>query len=84
VTQDTQAHHISLEVVKQPEAKKKFVLLPKRWQVERRNAWAVRFRRLAWDYEQLAKTLVVCFLWRSQSRCSKGSSSLWFIVYNAS
>ena len=46
-----------LEVVKLPEAKKGFVLLPKRWVVERSNAWAARFRRLARDYEQSAETL---------------------------
>jgi len=33
--------------VKLSEAKKGFVLLPKRWVVERSNAWAARFRRLA-------------------------------------
>jgi transposase len=55
--QDAQAHHRQLEVVKLPEAKKGFVLLPKRWVVERSNAWAARFRRLARDYEQLAETL---------------------------
>jgi transposase len=36
-----------LEVVKRSEAKKGFVPLPKRWIVERSNAWAARFRRLA-------------------------------------
>ena len=55
--QAAEAHHMRLEVVKLPEAKKGFVLLPKRWVVERSNAWAARFRRLARDYEQLAETL---------------------------
>jgi transposase len=55
--QDAQAHHMQLEVVKLSEAKKGFVLLPKRWVVERSNAWAARFRRLARDYERLAETL---------------------------
>jgi transposase len=55
--QDAAAHHMQLEVVKLPEAKKGFVLLPKRWVVERSNAWAARFRRLARDYAQLAETL---------------------------
>jgi transposase len=55
--QDAEAHHLQLEVVKLPEAKKGFVLLPKRWVVERSNAWAARFRRLARYYEQLAETL---------------------------
>jgi transposase len=34
-----------------------FVLLPKRWVVERGFAWAARYRRLAHDYERLATTL---------------------------
>jgi transposase len=55
--QDAQAQHMRLEVVKLPEAKKGFVLLPRRWVVERSNAWAARFRRLARDYERLAATL---------------------------
>src|SRR5262252_1323433 len=55
--QDADAHHMHLEVVKLPEAKKGFVLLPKRWVVERSHAWAARFRRLARDYAQLAETL---------------------------
>jgi transposase len=50
-------HGIELEVVKLPEAKKGFVLLPKRWVVERSFAWAARFRRLARDYERLPETL---------------------------
>ena len=48
---------IELSVVKLPEAKRGFVLLPRRWVVERSFAWAVRFRRLAKDYERLASTL---------------------------
>jgi transposase len=52
------AHGIHLEVVKLPEAKKGFVLLPRRWVVERSFGWIARFRRLARDYERLAETLV--------------------------
>jgi transposase len=48
---------IRLEVVKLPEAKRGFVLLPRRWVVERSIAWAARFRRLARDYERLPETL---------------------------
>jgi transposase len=55
--QVAEAHHRQLEVVKLPEAKQGFVLLPKRWVVEHSNAWAARLRRLARDYEQLAETL---------------------------
>lgn len=50
-------HGITLEVVKLPEAKRGFVLLPRRWVVERSFAWATRFRRLVKDYERYAKTL---------------------------
>ena len=46
-----------LEVVKLPEAKRGFVLLPRRWVVERSFGWAARFRRLARDYERLPETL---------------------------
>ena len=48
---------IELSVVKLPQAKKGFVLLPRRWVVERSLAWLARFRRLAKDYERLASTL---------------------------
>ncbi len=54
---DAAAHGIRLEVVKLPEAKRGFVLLPRRWVVERSNAWMARFRRLARDYERLPETL---------------------------
>jgi len=52
-----QAQGITLEVVKLPQAKRGFVLLPKRWVVERSFAWAARLRRLARDYERSADTL---------------------------
>jgi len=48
---------IRLEVVKHAEAKKGFVLLPRRWVVERTFGWLGRFRRLARDYERLAEVL---------------------------
>jgi transposase len=48
---------IQLEVVKHSEAKRGFVLLPRRWVVERSFAWLGRFRRLARDYERLTQTL---------------------------
>ena len=50
-------HGIQLEVVKLPEAKHGFVLLPRRWVVERSFAWAMRFRRLAKDYERLPEVV---------------------------
>jgi transposase len=48
---------IRLEVVKLPTSKRGFVLLPRRWVVERSFAWTTRFRRLARDYERLPETL---------------------------
>lgn len=50
-------HGIRLEVVRLPSAKNGFVLLPRRWVVERSFAWLARFRRLARDYERLPTTL---------------------------
>jgi len=55
--EEANAQGIELEVVKHTEAKRGFVLLPRRWVVERSFAWAARFRRLARDYERLAQTL---------------------------
>lgn len=54
---DAAAHGIRLEVVKHTEAKRGFVLLPRRWVVERSFGWLARFRRLARDYERLTETL---------------------------
>ena len=55
--QAAQEQGMRLEGVKLPEAKRGFVLLPRRWVVERRFAWMTRFRRLARDYERLPETL---------------------------
>ena len=50
-------HGVTLEVVKLSDAKRGFVLLPRRWVVERSFAWKSRFRRLVRDYERLPETL---------------------------
>lgn len=42
-----------LEVVSKPQGSKGFVLLPRRWVVERTFAWLGNYRRLSKDYEQL-------------------------------
>ena len=55
--EQAEANRIKLEVVKHTEAKKGFVLLPRRWVVERSFGWLGRFRRLARDYERLTQTL---------------------------
>lgn len=54
---DAASYGIHLVVVSLPEAKKGFVLLPRRWVVERSYGWMARFRRLARDYERLSETL---------------------------
>ena len=62
--EDAAKHGIELQVIKLPEAKKGFVLLPRRWVVERSFVWTARacplwvwVRRLARDFERLAETL---------------------------
>jgi len=55
--QAAQTHGIDLQVVKLDEAKKGFVLLPRRWVVERSFGWLSRFRRLTRDYERLPSVL---------------------------
>ncbi len=54
--QEAKTAGIELIVVKLPEAKRGFVLLPRRWVVERSFAWTARFRRLARDFERLPET----------------------------
>jgi transposase len=51
------AFGLDLVVVKAPGAKRGFVLLPRRWVVERDFGWLSRFRRLARDQERLAEVL---------------------------
>ena len=48
---------VQLIVVKLSQAKRGFILLPRRWVVERSFAWATRFRRLVRDYERLPSSL---------------------------
>lgn len=74
-----EAQGIDLEVVKLPEAKRGFVLLPRRWVVERSLAWATRFRRLVKDYERCAQTLAdmhliafVCLMLRNAANLAAG------------
>jgi transposase len=55
--QAAKSHGITLEVLKHQEAKRGFVLLPRRWVVERSFAWKTKFRRLAKDYERLPETV---------------------------
>ena len=54
---DASDQGIDLQVVKLPEARKGFVLLPKRWVVERSFGWLSRFRRLSRDFERMPEVL---------------------------
>ena len=76
---EARAHGIELEVVKLSKAKRGFVLLPRRWVVERSFAWATRFRRLAKDYERYASTLAglhlvafACIMLKQTARLNPG------------
>ena len=44
-----------LEIVKRPEGSKSFVLLPRRWVVERTFGWLSHYRLLSKDYEVLPR-----------------------------
>jgi putative transposase len=47
---------LRLEIVSRPQGVKGFLLLPKRWVVERTFGWLNRYRRLSKDYEYLTQT----------------------------
>ncbi len=57
VAADAASHGIALEVVRLQEARRGFVLVPRRWVVERSFGWMARFRRMARDYERTAEVL---------------------------
>ena len=44
-------HSLELVIVPKLEGQRTFVVLPKRWVVERTFAWLMRYRRLRADYE---------------------------------
>jgi transposase len=48
---------LRMEIVKRSDNRKGFVVLPRRWVVERTFSWFGRNRRLARDFENLAETL---------------------------
>ncbi len=47
---------IALDVVKRPEGAAGFVVVPRRWVVERTFAWLGRYRALSKDYEATAES----------------------------
>ena len=48
--------HWVLQVVLRPKEQRKFVLLPKRWVVERTFGWLMNYRRLVREYERLPES----------------------------
>jgi transposase len=59
-------HHVGVEVVKRIHAHE-FVILPKRWIVERTWSWIMNYRRLQVDYERNTNT-TEGFIWAAQTR----------------
>jgi transposase len=57
-------HQINIEIVKRSDAGR-FVVLPKRWIVERTIAWLNRCRRLAKDWERFNRNALVFLRWAS-------------------
>ena len=56
---------VSVEIVKRSDTAKAFVVLPKRWIVERTIAWLNRCRRLAKDWECLNRNALAFLRWAS-------------------
>jgi transposase len=54
---------VDLEIVAKPAGSKGFVLLPRRWVVERTFAWLGRCRRLSKDYEYHIETSEAMIYW---------------------
>lgn len=54
---------LTLEIVKRSDDRSGFVVLPRRWVVERTLAWLMRSRRLARDYETLPASSEAVVLW---------------------
>lgn len=52
-----------LEIIKRSDQAKGFVLLPKRWVVERTFGWLGRYRRLSKDYERLPESSEAMIHW---------------------
>ena len=57
--------NLSIQIIKRSDVAKGFVVLPKRWIVERSIAWLNRNRRLAKDWECLNQKARAFLLWAS-------------------
>ncbi|MET7498623.1 IS5 family transposase [Streptomyces sp900116325] len=62
---------LALEVVKRTDDMNGFVVLPRRWVVERTFAWLMHSRRLARDYETLTATSEAMIQWSMITRMSR-------------
>lgn len=60
----TRRAHIDVEIVKRSDGGK-FVVLPRRWVIERTIGWLNRCRRLAKDWECLNRSALAFLLWAS-------------------
>ena len=56
---------VDVEIVKRSDSAKDFVVLPRRWVVERTFAWLNRCRRLAKDWENLNRRALTFLHWAS-------------------
>jgi transposase len=63
VVDHARAAGIDVEVVQRDPNTKGFAVLPRRWVVERTNAWTMQHRRLARDYEALPATSEAMIKW---------------------
>ncbi|MFI8908715.1 IS5 family transposase [Streptomyces albidoflavus] len=57
------ALHLAVTVIKRSDDASGFVVLPRRWAVERTFDWLMRSRRLARDYERRSHTSEAMILW---------------------
>jgi transposase len=64
---------LNVEIVKRSDQSKGFVVLPKRWVVERTFAWLCRCRRLAKDWECLSRKALAFLRLASIASCSENS-----------
>ncbi|MFJ3402267.1 IS5 family transposase [Streptomyces microflavus] len=62
---------LALEVVKRTDIMEGFVVLPRRWVVERTFSWLMHSRRLARDYETLTATSEAMIQWSMITRMSR-------------
>lgn len=62
---------LTLEVVKRTDDMEGFVVLPRRWVVERTLGWLMHSRRLARDYETLPATSEAMIQWSMITRMSR-------------